>query len=168
MKINPQLEALLRRQDPASGSTSVPLSPEKSFGATLAQQLQSDASLADTAGAAVPPVQTEQVSLVSQMLVESIQPASAGDADTAVMQAAFEQASGTLDMFDAYRSALDETSQGSLRQAYDLLQGIDEQVASLRNSPAREQSPGFDSLLNELEVLATTEKFKFNRGDYTG
>lgn len=30
----------------------------------------------------------------------------------------------------------------------------------------RGKNPGFDSLLNELEVMTATEKFKFNRGDY--
>lgn len=58
--------------------------------------------------------------------------------------------------------------QGSLKQAYELLQGIDGQVAALKDSTTtlRGQSSGFDSLLNELEVLTTTEKIKFNRGDY--
>ena len=62
----------------------------------------------------------------------------------------------------------DAGKNGSLRQAYALLQGIDGQVASLKENTAglRGQNPGLDTLVNNLEVLATTEKFKFNRGDY--
>ena len=97
-----------------------------------------------------------------------------GQADEAdptedVLQDAFTQASGTLDMWDSYVSTLgDAGNNGSLRQAYALLQGIDGQVASLKENTAglRGQNPGLDTLVNNLEVLATTEKFKFNRGDY--
>ena len=166
MKINAQLEALVRQQEQSSGVSRSSASPEKSFGAALAQQMEL-ASFPAQAGTPVPTVQAGQASMISQMLLGETQPATA-DADASAMQAAFALASGTLDMWDSYRAALGGGGQGSLREAYALLQGIDGQVSALGKDPARGQNPGLDSLLTELEVLTATEKFKFNRGDYSG
>lgn len=88
--------------------------------------------------------------------------------DMAVMQAAMDQAAGTLDLWDNYARALGSSGNTALRDAYALLEGIDGQLASLRSSPAMGKSAVFDGLVNELEILAATEKFKFNRGDYLG
>ena len=48
------------------------------------------------------------------------------------------------------------------------MQGIDGQVSALKTNTAavRGQNEGLDSLVNELDVMTATEKFKFNRGDY--
>ena len=107
--------------------------------------------------------------MISQMLLGATGQTDEANPTEDVLQEAFTQASGTLDMWDSYVSTLgDAGNNGSLRQAYALLQGIDGQVASLKENTAglRGQNPGLDTLVNNLEVLATTEKFKFNRGDY--
>ena len=106
--------------------------------------------------------------MISQMLLGTTQTEPA-DIDEDVIQSAFSQASGTLDMWDSYVNALGSSGQGgSLREAYSLLQGIDGQVAALKTNTAavRGQNTGLDSLVNELDVMTATEKFKFNRGDY--
>ena len=107
--------------------------------------------------------------MISQMLLGATGGADETNPTEDVLQDAFNQASGTLDMWDSYVSTLGNAGKnGSLRQAYALLQGIDGQVASLKENTAglRGQNAGLDTLVNNLEVLATTEKFKFNRGDY--
>ena len=108
--------------------------------------------------------------MISQMLLNGAGQSQAADPDAEILQEAFNQASGTLDLWDSYAKTLGSSSSGagSLRDAYALLQGIDSQVAQLKQGSAgvRGQNPGFDSLLNELEVMTATEKFKFNRGDY--
>ena len=74
--------------------------------------------------------------MISQMLLGSTQSESV-DVDEDVIQSAFSQASGTLDMWDSYVNALGSSGQnGSLREAYSLLQGIDGQVSALKNSTA--------------------------------
>ena len=168
MKItNDQLEALLRQQSQTSG-TNRAQTAQGGFEAALTEQMGLENAVASSAFPTSSAGQTSQASMISQMLLGTTQSQPA-DIDEDVIQSAFSQASGTLDMWDSYVSTLgDAGNNGSLRQAYALLQGIDGQVASLKENTAglRGQNPGLDTLVNNLEVLATTEKFKFNRGDY--
>ena len=157
MEINTeQLEALLRQQEQQ---------------ATTARR-QTGQSGGFDANAAASPLSpgAAQAGMISQMLLNGAGQSQAADPDAEILQEAFNQASGTLDLWDSYAKTLGSSSSGagSLRDAYALLQGIDSQVAQLKQGTAgvRGQNPGFDSLLNELEVMTATEKFKFNRGDY--
>lgn len=164
------LEALLRQQEQAAGSTSRTQAKAGAFEAALAREL-GVAELGGPNGAPLPPG-AAQAGLISSMLMSNVAETSAVEAENAdadLLQDAFAQASGTLDLWDAYTGALGSSSdKSSLRNAYALLQGIDGQVAALKDSTAavRGKNSGFDSLLNELEVMTATEKFKFNRGDY--
>lgn len=173
MKIkNEQLEALLRQQEQSSGTIRKSGDQGAGFEAALAEQLGLvGAGTSSTAGGTLPVggMRASQASMISQMLLGATGQADEANPTEDVLQEAFSQASGTLDMWDSYVSTLgDAGKNGSLRQAYALLQGIDGQVASLKENTAglRGQNPGLDTLVNNLEVLATTEKFKFNRGDY--
>lgn len=170
MKItNAQLEALYRQQNQASGANAAQTAQGGGFEAALAEQMGLENG-STASGVTLPASgQASQASMISQMLLgtSESQPA---DQDEDVIQSAFTQASGTLDMWDSYVNALGSSGQsGSLRDAYSLLQGIDGQVASLKANTegVRGQNAGLDSLVNELDVMTTTEKFKFNRGDYS-
>lgn len=169
MKVtNDQLEALFRQQGQTSGAGRAQAA-SGGFEAALNEQLGLESSETASALSTAASGQASQASMISQMLlgVSQTEPA---NADEDVIQSAFTQASGTLDMWDSYVNALGASEQGgSLRDAYALLQGIDGQVSSLKASTAgvRGQNAGLDSLVNELDVMTTTEKFKFNRGDYT-
>ena len=167
MEINAQqLEALLRVQEQQAQTARKPAGQPGAFDSLLAQQLSGqEAGVADASP--LPP--GAQAVLYSQILLNGASASEATDPDTAVFQAAFDQASGTLDKWDAYAKTLGSSAtDGSLREAYALLEGIDSEVARLRQDTAgvRGKNQGLDSLLNELEVLTATEKFKFNRGDY--
>ncbi len=173
MKIkNEQLEALLRQQEQSSGTIRKSGGQSSGFEAALAEQLglvDGGASSTAEGTLSVGGMQASQASMISQMLLGATGQTDEANPTEDVLQEAFTQASGTLDMWDSYVSTLgDAGKNGSLRQAYALLQGIDGQVASLKENTAglRGQNPGLDTLVNNLEVLATTEKFKFNRGDY--
>lgn len=164
MEINTQqMEALLHLQEQQAQlprkqqSGSAP-----GFEELLARQLGQDIPLnaLDITGNA-------RTSTFAHPILESGDSAEATDPDTAVLQAAFDQASGALDLWDSYTRTLGtSTSDSALRDAWGLLEGIDAQVAQLRDNPARARSSALDSMLNELEILAATERFKFNRGDY--
>lgn len=168
MKIqNEHLEALLRQQGQPSGIRPAQAAHDGAFEAALAQQLADGGQ--GGAASAVPDqaAGAQQAAMISQMLLAS--PAGTADPMEDAMQSAFAQASGTLDMWDSYVSALGASGQeGSLREAYALLQGIDGRVAELKAGAEgiRGRSTGLDALINELDVMTTTEKFKFNRGDY--
>ena len=83
--------------------------------------------------------------------------------------AAFDQASGVLNLWDQYSQILGGAStDASLRQAWTVLEGLDQNISQLRANPIAGSNAAFDGLLNELEIMAATEKFKFNRGDYLG
>ena len=169
MKVtNDQLEALLRQQSQTPGTTRAQTA-QGGFEAALSEQMGLENAVASSAFPTTAAGQASQASMISQMLLGSTQSESV-DVDEDVIQSAFSQASGTLDMWDSYVNALGSSGQdGSLREAYSLLQGIDGQVSALKNSTAsvRGQNAGLDSLVNELDVMTTTEKIKFNRGDYT-
>lgn len=108
-----------------------------------------------------------QAGLISQILLR----AGGGNADGAGqqdMRQAYDDASGTLDLWESYVRTLSSEDAGSLRNAYALLQDIDAKLTGLKQGAAQvaQEHPGFDDLVNELSVLAATERFKFNRGDY--
>lgn len=74
---------------------------------------------------------------------------------------------GLLNQWDSYALTL-AAPQGDLRSAYGILENMSSELKALKASaPGLTQGNGtLSSLFNELEVLATTETFKFNRGDY--
>ena len=167
MEINAeQLEALLRVQEQQAQNARKPEGQPGVFDALLARQLSGQEVSGATASPLPPGAQT---ALFSQILLNGAETSQAADPDAAVLQAAFEQASGTLDLWDTYAKTLGSSpADGSLREAYALLEGIDSEVTRLRQDTAgvRGKNPGLDDVLNELEVLTPPEKFKFNRGDY--
>lgn len=166
MEINTtQLEALRQLQEQSSQTPRKSAGQNTGFDAILNQQLGTGlpAGLGESAIAA-----NEQAEIYSRiMLNQGDSAGEAEDPDTAVLMAAFDQASGTLNLWDSYARTLGTSTTGTaLRDAWGMLQGIDAQVAQLRDNPARAKSSALDSILNELEIMTATEKFKFNRGDY--
>lgn len=167
MKVNSQaVEALLQQQEQTAlrrigGDNGA-------FEAALAQEM-GVGTVAN--GTALPPMPgATRAGLIGQMLLGGTEETAQASPEEAVFEAAFSQASGALDLWDSYTAALGApNAESSLKDAYALLEGIDSKVSSLRQDTAglRGQNPGFDSLLNELEILTTTEKIKFNRGDYS-
>ncbi len=165
MEINTQqMEALLHLQEQQAQLPRRSNGQASGFDALLNRQLQSDTI--PIAGMPASPMAV-QTDIYSQTLMNSVKESEALDPDSAVLQAAFEQASGTLALWDNYTRILGgANTESSLRDAWGLLEGIDARVAQIRDNPARGLNPDLDGILNELEIMATTEKFKFNRGDY--
>ncbi len=78
---------------------------------------------------------------------------------------------GLLDQWETYAGKLAQAGNNAnpdLKSVYSLLQNMGSELKGLRQSmpDLAERNGNLDSLLNELEVLTTTENFKFNRGDY--
>lgn len=162
MEINTQqMEALLHLQEQQAQLPRKQQNPSTGFESVLARQMGLDAGpAANAALQGASPV-------FSPLMLDNSAANRAADPDTALLLEAFDQASGALDMWDSYKRTLaGSATDSALRDAWGMLQGIDAQVSQMRDNPLRSQNAGLDSLLNELEVLTATEKFKFNRGDY--
>jgi hypothetical protein len=70
-----------------------------------------------------------------------------------------------LSKWEEYAEQLD--SNGDLREAYGALQDITEDVERLKSATSSVGvGAGLQSMVDEIEVMAATEQFKFNRGDY--
>lgn len=73
-----------------------------------------------------------------------------------------------LDKWELYSQALARPDAASLKDVNSLLDGMSAEVAALKQAlPELEGAgAGLSGLVNELEVLAATERVKLNRGDY--
>ncbi|MDR2892760.1 MAG: hypothetical protein LBV80_06730 [Deltaproteobacteria bacterium] len=102
--------------------------------------------------------------------VSDVNGAQETDEDLAVMEDALavERIEGLLGQWDQYAAAIGGGAGGNLRSAYGLLSNLSGGVAELKNSMPGllAGNPELASLVNELDVMTTTETIKFNRGDY--
>ena len=157
-----QLNALLQQEQ----ATHKAQPKGESFEATLAKELRQPGGGAQ---GTQPPPPGAQAGVISQMLLEPFDQAESGDPLEAVLQQSLQQASGLLDSLNAYVNALSARgADGNLKAIYPLLEGLEQQMGVLKQGamPLEEKHAGLAGLINELEVLTTAEKFKFNRGDY--
>ncbi|MCR5813367.1 MAG: hypothetical protein K6G15_02575 [Desulfovibrio sp.] len=165
-----QMDELLRiqaqqqsaRTQHSASTTSAP------FEAVFSQALHAQQQTAAPMGGLMPQG-AGQAEMISQMLLNPIEPSQQIDATSDLLQSAFDNASGTLDLWDNYAKTLGSASEGSsLRNAYSILEKIDDQVSQLKSQTAElgNQNGGLNALINELEIMTTTERIKFNRGDY--
>lgn len=90
------------------------------------------------------------------------------DSNPADFEEATTRMESMFSTFEQYADTIGREGTGDLREAYSLLESMNSQIAGFKERfpDASAQQPQFASLLNEIDVLATTETFKFNRGDY--
>ena len=72
-----------------------------------------------------------------------------------------------LTQWEKYSQTL-EMSQGSLREGFGLLTAIRQNIQAVKEDLDGNPHIGekLQTMVAELDILATTEEFKFNRGDY--
>ncbi len=163
MKIGTEQLEALQRQEQTQRKTTGGAAAVGDFGALLSQELsgtestQAAVSVAPPGAAGIDPL----------LMVSSTDEVDAASDSTGLDQA-MEQLDGLLNNWDAYARELGQgASSGGLRGAYSMLQGIDSSLRDLKqNMPNLSDHEGLAAMVNELEVMAATEKFKFNRGDY--
>ena len=139
------------------------------FNAVLAQELGQTGGTQESLPAAPPP--GARAGLVSPLLMGGVEGVSATQAtgERFPVGTAMERIDGLLDRWDAYAQELGKSAeQQGLRNAYQMLDGIDGDLQTLKQEmpDLAQQHAGLAAMMNELEVMTTTEKFKFNRGDY--
>lgn len=154
MKIRPdQIEGAQPEQSQRKGKAK---QPEHAFGDLLNQEVARGDATAGTQSVTPPLIVNP---LIATGAAAGVQPANA----TQVVG----QVESILDKWDSYAASLSNPEAG-LKSAYGALDEIADQVAMLKSElPDLEAThPGLKSIVDELETLAATEQFKFNRGDY--
>ena len=126
------------------------------FAQALAQELDSESSTA--ASTAVPS---------ASPMLRLDQAMQAAMLNIPTEQTVMDKMNSLLSKWENYSQVIGATD-GNLREGYSLLadirQNIQEVKGDLAKSPALGQ--GLQTMVEELDILATTEEFKFNRGDY--
>lgn len=167
MKIrNEQIEALLQQEQKRTKRAG----EAGGFDELLSQELGENGQVQDALPVAPPP--GARAGVISSLLLQGVEQAEAVSpvqgAGTLSATEAMEDIGGLLDGWDAYAGELGKSGSEGLRSAYSMLEGLDERVRTLREKTPdlAQQHPGLAAMVNDLEVMTTTEKFKFNRGDY--
>lgn len=164
MKIHPdQLEGV--RPDSAPQTNRVK-PPSTAFGDLLSQEVaKSGTQTAKTSAPLPPPGGLGTLSaLLGASTVESVAPVP--QAEKAIM----EKVENLLDKWDQYAQNLQGGSGAvNLKKAYGVLEDIDGTVQQIKadNPDLAQKHPALQGMVSELEVMAVTERYKFNRpGNY--
>lgn len=160
MKIHPdQLKALEQEQ----AKTKQAQETVKGFGDLLAKEVGKAADNAQTT-AAVPPPGAGMLS--GQLLAAQ---AAAGAGETVSGQNVMENLENLVNNWEDYAAQVGAAAEGpNLRQANGMLESIENGVSDLKNQVAGlpGENPELDAMVEEVEIMAVTERIKFNRGDY--
>lgn len=152
LRVNPDQTDALQKQKATA----------EKFGEILAQEInQAQGVVSESSEIA------RQHTIASGVGLLGVPTAQATEAASLSLQETSLQVEGLFADLENYAATLRSQSSNSLRNAYATLQGVSDNIARLKaTSPGLDASPELATLVNELDVLATTEMFKFNRGDY--
>ena len=156
MKIHPdQIEGVQPEQAHRKNKAN---KPGQAFGELLNQEVAKSDASAPTQGIAPPPIVNPLIAAEAANGVQRM------DAATTAVAG---QVESILDKWDSYSATL-AGSQGGLKSAYGTLDEIANEVTALKNEQPdlAATHPGLQSIVDELDTLTATERFKFNRGDY--
>ncbi len=122
----------------------------------------------ESGGIAQTPAPGVSASMLAAQLAAQTAGLGQSEGESAGLDQVAQEVDSLLGNLDEYTSRLSQRGGADLRGAYALLQGMGQELASLRAAAPdlAQRHAGLDSMVNELEVLTVTETFKFNRGDY--
>lgn len=161
-----QVEALRRQQE----ARAKPKPEQGGFDEVLAKE----AERSQAQGASPPPLadapgKTEGLESTGPVLAAEQAEALHPTNETATEATVMEHIDSLLDKWENYAQALKSPAPGdSLRQADSVLGRIEGDVERLKQTmpePGQDDSP-LKSMVDELEIMAVTERIKLNRGDY--
>ncbi len=170
MKINSELERLLQveqvKAQPKSGNNQKVNS--NSFESLLGEEIsalnqQEKASNVNHLKALADPMAIETEALAN---MEGTKDLSHNQNDEKILKSLVQGLQSSLDSMDAYTNSLQGSE--SLKQAYANLEQANNQIDMMRQDYAKltTKNPTLNNMLQDLEVMAVTETYKFNRGDY--
>ncbi|GFM38239.1 hypothetical protein [Desulfovibrio psychrotolerans] len=162
MKIrSEQLDALLQQEELKKRPKAA-----EGFGDLFAQELERQEG-ASAAQGAVPPVGARAMVLNPLLMANPVE-------ETGAVQGADEAAEvagrldGMLDKWEHYSRQIGAAGEADLKGAHGTLEAISGELSQLKeqNPDLADRYPGLGLVVNELEVMSFTERFKLNRGDY--
>lgn len=159
MKIqNEQLQALQQQAEARAKQKTHGI-----FDTVLAEELGAAASEQPVSGRPV----SSPVSLVEPAGTGAVNGVS-HTAESEALSAVAVSIDAMLNGLDDYAETLAAPGGANLRKAYGLLQGMDRELAALRESSPdlATRHAGMASLVDEISVIARAETVKLNRGDY--
>lgn len=167
MKIQTDQLSGLTQSNEASSKAS---SASEAFASILAKEV--DGSSTQETGLAAP-VLLSTYGTLNIDGTQGVDAADATDATEAATPASEEELAAMntmntlLSQWEDYADQLAGGASGdSLKKAYGVLTDIESGVQQLKDGLSTTTGSGLGSMVNELEVMATTEKIKFDRGDY--
>lgn len=139
----------------------------KGFEELLAGELQTGQTLPGGA-AATAGTSTTASALALLIQAQESQAGSENVADTQLADFVAGRVEGLLDSLDGYAASMAATGSQSLRSMYGMLEAMTGEVDALKSAlpSLGAEHAGLASMVNELDVLTTAERIKFNRGDY--
>lgn len=164
MKVNPEQIRALQEAEAAQKARQAK-EGDSSFGDLLAQEVANGAQGASDAVSAASPL-APPLNANALLNIGAIN--AVGDTNEAGQQV-MAKLEGILSEWENYAARLEAPDgQVSLRGADDSLRDIESGVQDIREAwpGLHKDDPELNSVVDELEIMAVTERFKFNRGDY--
>ncbi|MEF2145653.1 MAG: hypothetical protein V3573_09430 [Desulfovibrionaceae bacterium] len=155
MKIHPEQIEGVRQGQQAQADKARQV--DKGFGDLLSREVAKSGKTQQSSGA----MPVAPLGLNPLLNVTAVQQVQSVDSTQAAAQV--EQVLGQVEAYAAKLGSVAPDGAG-LREAHAALQDMRDNVDGLKSLAAAQ--PGLQGIVNELEVLARTEEFKFNRGDY--
>lgn len=170
MNINTELERLrateqLQRE---AGGAAAQSAPAGDFGALLARQMERGTGAGPTPDALRALGDPLRLANLDVMTLGDFDGADQHATDDSLVETLTGGLNTTLASMDRYAAKLSGQSADALKSAYGELNALDSSLAELRKNLGRlsRPEPELEGMVNELEVLAATERIKFDRGDY--
>jgi hypothetical protein len=153
----------LTTQWPTTESSSESQKSSDAFASVLAQEVGSQTT--QESGLAAPIL--SGLGALNITGIQDVETAAATSPTSEEESTAMDSMGSLLDQWDDYTAQLASGSQDdSLKKAYGVLTNIASGVQELKNNLPAGASSTLSSMVNEMDVMTTTEQIKFNRGDY--
>lgn len=170
MKINSELERILLAQQQAQTAKTKSADSSTAFEDILQSAMQKpDATRLDE-GTSLANLDRSPQNM--RIETEDIERLLASDEDTSAppRQALLNAIENSLSSLDMYTQSIQsQDASFDMKQAWQGLTAFNQSVNDLRQNYASlsEQDSSLDAMINDLEIMAVTETYKFNRGDYS-
>lgn len=178
MKITDELQRLLNVEQTREQAKNVGGSGTQDFEEVLLKQISGQQSQTGTVGADPNLLRTRadplRLASIGANILGGLDCAEGLGDDKAetdvdqVMQNLLGGFTSSMDSLAAFASSLNSQAPNALKTAWNALDNLDVNLDFLRKELGRlpQANADMEAVLNEMEILAVTERFKFNRGDY--
>ncbi len=170
MKINSELERILRAQQQTQTVKTKSADSSTAFEDLLQGAMQKqDATRLDEGISLANLERSPQNMRIEAEDIERLQ-ASDEASGTYSRQALLNEIENSLSSLDLYTQSIQsQNASFNMKQAWQGLTAFNQSVNDLRQNYASlsEQDSSLDAMINDLEIMAVTETYKFNRGDYS-